>query len=39
VLSWNHFYFQGTTTLFHNQETTPLRMRQTDFSFSWQYRS
>jgi hypothetical protein len=26
VLSWNKFYCQGTTAVFHNQETAPLRM-------------
>jgi hypothetical protein len=30
VLYWKNFYCQGTSTLFHNQETAPLRMRQTD---------
>jgi hypothetical protein len=38
VLFWNNFYCQGTRALFHNQETAPLRMRQTDLSPSWQYR-
>jgi hypothetical protein len=38
VLSWNHFYCKGTTALFHNQETAPLRMRQTELSLSWQDR-
>jgi hypothetical protein len=28
VISWKLFYCQGTTTLFHNQETEPLRMLQ-----------
>jgi hypothetical protein len=27
VLSWNEFYFQETTALFHYQENAPLRMR------------
>jgi hypothetical protein len=27
VLSWNHFYCQGPTTLFNNSEIAPLRMR------------
>jgi hypothetical protein len=36
VLSWSHFYCHGTTTLFHNQKTAPLRMLQTVHSFSWQ---
>jgi hypothetical protein len=35
VLSWNNFYCQGTTALFHNQETAPLRMSQTEFSLSF----
>jgi hypothetical protein len=35
VLSWNNFYCQGTRALFHNQETAPLRMRQTVLSPSW----
>jgi hypothetical protein len=26
VISWKPFYCQGTITLFHNQETAPLRM-------------
>jgi hypothetical protein len=30
VLSWNNFYCQGTTALFHNQETVPLLMLQTE---------
>jgi hypothetical protein len=48
VLSWNLFYCQGTTALYHNQETAPLRMRQTEFAlygklgaeftvFSWKH--
>jgi hypothetical protein len=36
VLSWKHFYCQGTTALFHIQETAPLLMRQTELSFTWQ---
>jgi uncharacterized protein YbgA (DUF1722 family) len=36
VLSWNNFYCQGTTALFHNQETTPLRMRPTKLALSWE---
>jgi hypothetical protein len=28
VISWKNFYGQGNTTLFHNQETAPLRMFQ-----------
>jgi hypothetical protein len=36
VLSWNKFYCHGTTALFHNQETEPLRMLQTELSLSWQ---
>jgi hypothetical protein len=36
VLSWNNFYFQGTRTLFHNQETAPLHMIQTRLSLSSQ---
>jgi hypothetical protein len=38
VLSWNYFYGQGTTGLFHNQETARLRMRQTELLLSWQGR-
>jgi hypothetical protein len=38
VLSWNNFYCQRTTALFHNQETAPLRMRQFELSLSWQDR-
>jgi hypothetical protein len=38
VLSWNISYGQGTTTLFHNQESEPLCMLQTELSFSWQDR-
>jgi hypothetical protein len=34
VLSWNHYYSQGTRTLFHNQETALRRMLQTEFSLS-----
>jgi hypothetical protein len=34
VLSWNNFYSQGITALFHNQEAASLRMRQTDISLS-----
>jgi hypothetical protein len=34
VLSWNHFYGQGIKTLFYNQETAPLRMRQIALSLS-----
>jgi hypothetical protein len=34
VLSWNDFYCKGTTALFHNQEISPLLMRQTELSFS-----
>jgi hypothetical protein len=26
VISWKHFYCQGNISLFHNQETAPLRM-------------
>jgi hypothetical protein len=36
VLYWNNFYCQGTKALFNNQETLPLRMRQTELSLSWQ---
>jgi hypothetical protein len=36
VLSWKNFFCQGTTALFHNKETGPLRMRQTELSLSWQ---
>jgi hypothetical protein len=36
VLSWNNFYCQGPTALFHNQETASLRMRQTELSLSLQ---
>jgi hypothetical protein len=35
VLSWNNFYCHGTTALFHNLETAPLRIRQTELSISW----
>jgi hypothetical protein len=38
LLSWKYFYFQGTTALFHNQETSPLQMRQTELSLSGQDR-
>jgi hypothetical protein len=38
VLSWNNFYCQGPTALFHNQETAPLHRRQTELSLSWQDR-
>jgi hypothetical protein len=34
VLSWNNFYCQGTTSLFHNQETAPLRIRKNELSLS-----
>jgi hypothetical protein len=34
VLSWNNFYCQVTTTQFYNQETAPLRMRQTELLLS-----
>jgi hypothetical protein len=33
--SWNHFYCQGHTALFHNQENELLRMRQSELSLSW----
>jgi hypothetical protein len=36
VLTWNYFYYQGSTALLHNQENAPLRMRQIEFSLSWQ---
>jgi hypothetical protein len=35
-ISWNNFYCQGTTVLFHNQGTAPLRMLQIELSLSWQ---
>jgi hypothetical protein len=35
VLSWNYFYCQGTRFVFHNQEISPLRILQTEFSLSW----
>jgi hypothetical protein len=38
VLSWNNFYRQGPTALFHNQKTASLRMRQNELSLSWQDR-
>jgi hypothetical protein len=38
VHSWNYFYCQEITALFHNPETAPLRMRQTELSLSWQFR-
>jgi hypothetical protein len=38
VLSWKYFYCQGTTALFHNQDTAPLLMPQTELSLSWQDR-
>jgi hypothetical protein len=38
VLSWNNFYCKETTDLFHNQDPAPLRILQTEISFSWQDR-
>jgi hypothetical protein len=35
VFSWNNFYCQGNTALFHNQEIALLHMRQIELSFSW----
>jgi hypothetical protein len=39
VLFWNNFYCQGTTALFYNQENAPLRMLQTELSFSCKIRA
>jgi hypothetical protein len=38
VLSWKNFYCQGTKSVFHNQETAPLHMRQSELSLSYQGR-
>jgi hypothetical protein len=34
VISWNSFYGQGTTALFHNHKTAPQLMRQFELSLS-----
>jgi hypothetical protein len=37
VLSWKIYYCQVTTALFLNQETAPLRMRQTELLLSLKF--